>query len=112
MTLDQFSLKDRQALVIGGRGYLGQRLCATLVEAGATVHAADLPELSRVARHEAGVSRDNVLQHNVDVTDPASVNALVDGVLADAGRIDILVYSVTGKPKDFYKPYTECSLEG
>ena len=33
-------------------------------------------------------------------------------MFSQARRIDILVYSVTAKPKDFYNPFTEVSLEG
>jgi NAD(P)-dependent dehydrogenase (short-subunit alcohol dehydrogenase family) len=37
---------------------------------------------------------------------------MIEQVSAAATRIDVLVYSVTAKPKDFYVPFTECSLEG
>jgi NAD(P)-dependent dehydrogenase (short-subunit alcohol dehydrogenase family) len=37
---------------------------------------------------------------------------MVQQVSAAAEHIDVLVYSVTAKPKDFYVPFTECSLEG
>ena len=47
-------------------------------------------------------------QKDVDVTDSASVQSLVDEI----GTVDVLVYAATAKPKDFYAPYTECSLEG
>jgi NAD(P)-dependent dehydrogenase (short-subunit alcohol dehydrogenase family) len=37
---------------------------------------------------------------------------LVESIVAEASQIDILVYSATTKPEDFYQPFTECSLEG
>ena len=50
--------------------------------------------------------------HVVDVSDEVSIAAVVDRVVAESGRLDVLVYSVTAKPDDFYKPFTECSLDG
>lgn len=100
---DRFSMAGQVALVVGGRGVLGRRFCAALAEFGADVHSADQP-----AAVTAGEGR----QWDVDVTDSASVQRLVDGVLTAAGQIDALVFSVTAKPADFYKPYSECSLDG
>ena len=37
---------------------------------------------------------------------------MVEHVSQEFSGIDILVYSVTAKTKDFYWPFTECSFEG
>jgi NAD(P)-dependent dehydrogenase (short-subunit alcohol dehydrogenase family) len=115
MVKEKFDLTDRVALVVGGRGLLGRRTCAALAEFGARVYSADLTQPSLAASSDTSASLNtaaNIEQRDVDVTDPASVAALVKAVVADASRIDTLVYSVTAKPQDFYKPLTECSLEG
>lgn len=115
MIKEKFDLTGRCALVVGGRGMLGGRSCAALAEMGAQVYSADLPRLSPAVRSDTTASFQTVSgveQRDVDVTDPASVVTLVEGVLGEASRIDILVYSVTAKSEDFYKPLTECSLEG
>jgi NAD(P)-dependent dehydrogenase (short-subunit alcohol dehydrogenase family) len=113
MIRKQFDLSGKVALVIGGRGFLGRRFCAAMVEFGAKVYAADLPDISLAAKHDpSAVSGENVSQLDVDVTNPVSVKDLVEKVVNEAGTIDVLVYSVTTKPKDFYLPFTECSLDG
>jgi NAD(P)-dependent dehydrogenase (short-subunit alcohol dehydrogenase family) len=113
MIKEQFSLKDKVALVVGGRGFLGQRFSSALAECGATVYAADLPEMSLAAKADkTSVSLKACLQRDVDVTNQTSIKRLVDDIIKERSDIDILVYSVTAKPKDFYAPYTECSLEG
>lgn len=119
---ESFHLTKKIALVAGGRGGLGQRFCTTLAEAGATVYAADLPtepapvpvENSTTAdnEHAPTSSSNQALQRDVNVTDPVSVRTLVEEIIAESGTIDILVYSITAKPHDFYKPFTECSLAG
>jgi len=114
MIKEKFELNGKNALVVGGRGFLGRRFSAALAEFGARVYSADLPEPSLAAtRDSSTVANDHTIkQFHCDVTDPASVRQMVQQVSAAAEHIDVLVYSVTAKPKDFYVPFTECSLEG
>lgn len=114
MIKEKFDLTGKNALVVGGRGFLGRRFCAALAEFGAKVYAADLsePSLAAASDHSARTNDSNVEQFNCDVTDPDSVKQLIEQVTAAASRIDVLIYSVTAKPRDFYRPFTECSLEG
>jgi NAD(P)-dependent dehydrogenase (short-subunit alcohol dehydrogenase family) len=114
MIKEKFDLSGKNALVVGGRGFLGRRFCAALAEFGAKVYSSDLPEPSlAAARDHSTIATDQTIeQFNCDVTDPESVRQMIEQVSAAATRIDVLVYSVTAKPKDFYVPFTECSLEG
>jgi len=107
-----FNLDGQVALVVGGRGLLGSRFAAVLAQAGAIVYAADRAATSRAARSAPRSAGSGVLRRHVDVTRPASVDRLVWGIMRERGRIDVLVYCATDKPKDFYAPYTECSLNG
>ena len=110
MVKEKFDLTGKVALVIGGRGVLGRSFCAAFAEHGARVYAADLDKEGKTPTR--GEQPAGATQLVVDVTDPESVNALVQQVSSESPSIDILVYSVTAKPKDFYVPFTECSLEG
>jgi len=114
MIRERFNLDSKVALVMGGRGLLGRRIAAGLDEMGATVYAADLPEISPAAASDrtfGGEGRD-ILQRDVDVTSEVSVRECVEGIRDEEGRIDILVYSVTAKTPDSYSPVTEASLDG
>ncbi len=84
-----FSLDHRTAVVTGALGLLGKKHCEALAMAGAQVVVADIREEAAVA-----FAADLGTQHmgiGLDVTDPASVTALRDKVMARYGRIDILV---------------------
>ncbi|MEV7969780.1 SDR family NAD(P)-dependent oxidoreductase [Sphaerisporangium sp. NPDC088356] len=97
------------AIVTGGAGGIGQATSRRLAEDGALVVLADIDEAAAkavadalmagwVAGGAAGGDR-RVEPAALDVTDPASVQRLVDDLVARFGRIDILVNNA-GFPRD------------
>lgn len=102
-----FSIQGRVAVVTGGAGLLGVEFCRTLASAGAQVVVADLvgdaagalaDELNRGGLPQ-GSPLQRALAVQTDVTQPASVQALVQTTLATYGRLDILVNSAALDPK-------------
>ncbi|QZP31779.1 oxidoreductase [Pseudomonas sp. DR48] len=73
---------DRIAVVTGASSGIGQATAEALVRAGYTVFGTS---------RKAGNSSTQVSMLTCDVTDDDSVNALVSTVLAQTGRIDLLV---------------------
>lgn len=108
-----FDLTDKVVLVVGGRGYLGRDFCRFLKKQNANVVSADL-EIESKAASKSDYDSDSAEIHqvNIDATSKDSVVNVVKQVIDKYGKIDVLIYSVTAKPDDFYAPYTECSLEG
>ena len=87
-------LKGKVALVTGGNGGLGQRICHALAREG--VHIAIMYAQSR--EQAEGVVHDLTSRHQIhaaafgcDITDDAAVTALVGEVIGRFGRLDILV---------------------
>jgi 3-oxoacyl-[acyl-carrier protein] reductase len=86
-------LKNAVAVVTGGNGGLGQRICHALAAAGANiavVYAQSADGAEKVAA--------DLLQHDIqaatfqcDVTQPAQVQRMVGEVLKRFGRLDILI---------------------
>jgi len=108
-----FDLKDKVILVVGGRGYLGRDFCHYLKKQNAIVISADMEVVSNAALGSSS-SKDlaGIEQVNINVTDSNSVSSVIKKIIEKHSKIDVLVYSVSTKPDDFYLPYTECSLEG
>jgi 3-oxoacyl-[acyl-carrier protein] reductase len=82
------------ALVTGGNGGLGQRICHALAKEGVTiavVYARSRDQAEAVARELASSYRIDAAAFACDVTDPAAVTALVGQVVGRFGRLDILV---------------------
>lgn len=97
---DKFDLTGRVALVTGGGGLLGAEFCKALAEAGATVAVIDLAEAAaeRVAKDiQHGGHQAAALM--CDIRDQGSIGGAVHRILADFGRIDILVNSAALDPK-------------
>jgi len=88
-----FDLKGRVAIVTGGNGGIGLGMAKGLAVAGATVIVAGRNQeksgtaVEQIAALKAGTAR----PFAVDVTDEASVNALVAKTVEACGRLDILV---------------------
>jgi NAD(P)-dependent dehydrogenase (short-subunit alcohol dehydrogenase family) len=82
------SVQGRVVLVTGATSGIGRAVAARLAAAGAQVVgcARDPGRLAEVAAAEPGWDL-----RRTDVTDPDQRAELVDGVLADHGRIDVLV---------------------
>jgi len=112
MIREQFDLSNKVAVVAGGRGFLGRRFSAALAEFGANVFSVDIPQTSLAAKSDQGFSQEfGIVQRTVDVTDENSVRTLVDSIVEETSRIDVLVYSVKTSSKGDYKSFTECSLD-
>ena len=74
----------KTAVVTGGSGGIGWAICQRLQQEGAQVFCGDLIQSSEALP-------ENVSYFELDVTQEQSVQALIQAVQADTGRLDILV---------------------
>jgi NAD(P)-dependent dehydrogenase (short-subunit alcohol dehydrogenase family) len=103
MVQDLFSLKDKVALVTGALGLIGKHHCYALAEAGASVVVCDLNEIecadfaSSLSVLSLGIS--------ADITNKKSVIKLKEKIIANYGKIDVLVNNAAVNDK-FEDPQT------
>jgi NAD(P)-dependent dehydrogenase (short-subunit alcohol dehydrogenase family) len=92
MYLDRFSLKGRVAVVTGGAQGIGLACVEALSEAGAYVHIADrnlkIAQEAQAAMKAKGYAAGVI---EMEVTDSKQVDAAAARVMAEKGRLDILV---------------------
>jgi 3-oxoacyl-[acyl-carrier protein] reductase len=87
-------LKNTVALVTGGNGGLGQRICHALAREGANIavmYAQSRDQAEQVAHDLTSRYQINAAAFGCDITNNAAVDALVADVARRFGRIDILV---------------------
>jgi NAD(P)-dependent dehydrogenase (short-subunit alcohol dehydrogenase family) len=116
MSVANFSLKGRTAVVTGGAGILGPRFCAALAAHGATVAVVDVnsAKATEVAADLAERYQVRSQGFACDVTNKQSVDEVVKQVVAQFGPIHILHNNAASKGKnldDFFAPFEEFKLE-
>jgi len=87
-------LKGAVALVTGGNGGLGQRICHALAREGAHIavmYAQSKDQAETVARDIASRYQVNARAFACDITNGTAVDQLVQSVTAHFGRLDILI---------------------
>lgn len=92
MTLPNFSLEGKVALITGGKRGIGRSIALTFAEAGADVAVCGrtLPDLEEVAEQIKALGRRS-LAVKTDVTIKSEVDSLIDRIVQEFGTLDILV---------------------
>jgi 3-oxoacyl-[acyl-carrier protein] reductase len=87
-------LRNTVALVTGGNGGLGQRICHALAREGvniAVMYAQSREQAEGVAQELTSRYQINAAAFGCDITDGAAIEALIGQVTGRFGRLDILV---------------------
>jgi NAD(P)-dependent dehydrogenase (short-subunit alcohol dehydrogenase family) len=96
-----FSLDGRVVIITGGAGLLGRQHARAIAEAGAVAILADRDgeAARRVAGEVAAEFGATVQGVSTDITDEASIVALLSTVRREHGRVDVLVNNAANNPK-------------
>ena len=105
--LETFRLDGRVAVVTGGSGNIGSSICRGLAEAGATVVVAsrDLAKCEALATEIVGAGG-KAIPLRLDLAEDASITALRDAVVGEAGAADILVNNAISMFPGHVETYT------
>ena len=123
MSLSEFSLKGKKALVIGARRNMGKGFALGLAEAGADVAVTDLNtesgQLKAVSEQIEDMGRKSI-HLKTDISSQKEVKAMVEEVIQALGRIDILMNvavmyhmkSVVDLDEESWEQLTNVNLKG
>lgn len=97
----RFQLNERVAIITGGAGLLGSHYAEVLSRAGANVVVADIrgEEARKLAGRISEETGVKCIGFGTDVSEKASVRAMVENALETFGRVDILVNNAAIDPK-------------
>lgn len=123
MSLSEFSLEGKKALVIGARRNMGKGFALGLAEAGADVAVTDLNiesgQLLSVSEEIKAMGRQSI-SIKTDISSEANVKETVDRVMKEFGSIDILMNvavmyhmkSVVDLDEESWDKLTDVNLKG
>lgn len=98
---ESFDLSGRVAIITGGAGLLGQKHAEAVAELGGIPCLLDLEE-KRAAKAAKALSNTYQCQSfaaGLDITDPKAIEAIKTQIIAQFGRIDILINNAANNPK-------------
>ena len=123
MSLSEFSLEGKKALVIGARRNMGKGFALGLAEAGADVAVTDLNiesgQLLSVSEEIKAMGRQSI-SIKTDISSEANVKKTIDTVMKEFGSIDILMNvavmyhmkSVVDLDEESWDKLTDVNLKG
>ncbi|MCJ0939954.1 SDR family NAD(P)-dependent oxidoreductase [Mammaliicoccus sciuri] len=94
--LDHFKLQGKVAIISGGTIGIGQSMALALAQAGVQIIIAD-HNVSSTNNTLSGIKQSEDIEtiaFKVDITDPTSVNQMLNNVIEQFGKIDMLVNKV------------------
>lgn len=99
---NDFSLKDKIAVVTGGAGLIGKAICKALAEAGAKVYIADInSDKSQVICGEIRQDSLNAEWIDMDITSEESIKGSVSKIIKNEGKIDIWINNAYPRTSDW-----------
>lgn len=108
--LGKFDLEGKVAIVTGGAGLLGKKICEGLLELGASVAVVDI----RISDWPLNVNDDKLYAVECDVSSKESVSACVELIVKRFGQIDILFNNAATKTNnlsDFFSSFEEYPID-
>ncbi|PTK09358.1 SDR family NAD(P)-dependent oxidoreductase [Mammaliicoccus sciuri] len=94
--LEHFKLQGKVAIISGGTIGIGQSMALALAQAGVQIIIAD-HNVSSTTKTLSGINQSEDIETvslKVDITDPTSVNQMLNNVIEQFGKIDMLVNKV------------------
>lgn len=86
-----FDLKGQVAIITGGARGIGEGICDIFCKAGATVALWDVIDEGAATAEKISASGGSIFFQKVNITDKACVDKAIDKIMADHGRVDILI---------------------
>jgi len=108
-----FNLSGKVVIITGAAGLIGSQYAEILSDAGAHIVIADIKQDICDAAAEKITQRNGVkaLGVEVDISNEESVRKMLDTIVKEFGRVDILINNAVARPKFYFKPFEEYPVD-
>ena len=111
-----FSLENKNIILTGGAGLLGQAICQSFLDAGANVALLDINKsaLDKISKTLRVKTNNYFNTYSINLTKEDHVNSIINLVSKKYGSIDVLFNNAATKGsslEEFLKPYEEYSYD-
>ena len=97
-----FSMKNKKVIIFGGTGNLGLNFSQILSSAGAKVYLLD--------KIKKRTNNENIIFQKCDVSSKKNISKNFQQIIKKEKKIDVLIYSVYSKPKNYYQNFEKYDL--
>ena len=97
-----FSMKNKKVIIFGGTGKLGFNFSQLLVSAGARVYLLD--------KIKKKTNNQNIIFQKCDVDSKKNILLNFKKIIKKKKKIDVLIYNVYSKPKNYYQKFEKYNL--
>ena len=97
-----FSMKNKKVLIFGGTGNLGLNFSQILSNAGAKVYLLD--------KNKKKINNENIIFQKCNVDLKKSISNNLKKIIKKEKKLDVLIYNVYSKPKNYYQVFEEYNL--
>ena len=97
-----FSMKNKKVIIFGGTGNLGLRFSQTLESAGARVYLLD--------KIKKNTNNKNIIFQKCNVDSKKNIVNNFQKIVKKEKKIDVLIYNVYSKPKNYYQNFEKYNL--
>jgi len=97
-----FSMKNKKIVIFGGTGNLGINFSKVLSSAGGKVYLLD--------KNYKKILNQNIIFQKCNVDSKSSIESNLKKIIKREKTIDVLIYNVYSKPKNYYKNFEKYEL--
>ena len=97
-----FSMKNKKVIIFGGTGNLGLNFSQTLSSAGAKIYLLD--------KIKKTINNKNIIFQKCNVDSKINISKNLQKIIRREKKIDVLIYNVYSKPKNYYQNFEKYDL--
>ena len=103
-------IKDKIVVITGGAGLLGKKFCQAIANNGGIAIMAEY-DITIAEKTCNSFDNKNIIPAQIDITNKSSIEALINSLSTQYGKVDALVNSAYPRNKNYGKHFFEVEYD-